>query len=78
MARKLVSLIALAHLVASPVLGIAGSSSQSQAHLSAQVRPERYKGHQVWRLDWRSVDRRVKDDILDAVEVSFLLLSALS
>lgn len=34
-----------------------------------------YEGDQVWRLNWSSLDRAVKDEIMHAIDVSFSLFS---
>ena len=40
--------------------------------------PENYAGDQVWRLEWAGVDKAVQAEIMDAIDVSRVDISALT
>lgn len=80
----LATFFALSYLIVHPVIGSAGPgpqtlSSLAQAHFTHLREPsiasDRYDGHQVWRLDWRTIDQELKTDILLAIEVGTSRLS---
>lgn len=66
------------HLAAQAVSAVSGSQAPlpdppAQGHvqlLDSDGKHERYDGHQVWRLDWARLSTRVKDNILNAADVS--------